>query len=96
MTHHIEDQEIRGISIKTVRWIVGSTITICLTLAANYYGIQKRFDQFSNHSMLQDLQIKTIQIQLEKQQAEIEIIKTNVSQLQIDIERVKAKINISN
>lgn len=40
MTHYIEDKEIRGLSVKTIRWLIGCSMAIVFTIGGSYMGLQ--------------------------------------------------------
>lgn len=43
-----EEREIKGISLKSLFWLLGSTITIVATVMGIYSGIGRQFDNLSN------------------------------------------------
>lgn len=92
----IEDKEIRGISLKTVRWIIGSTITIVMSLAATYFGLRSQIQAINNKDMLQDLKIKTVEVELQIIKTKLDNMQIQINDNRVDIEKIKSRRAISN
>lgn len=93
---NLEDNEIRGVSMKTLIRVVVQTAIICTTVIGTYYGIMDKLEKFNSHAQLQDLQIQTMQTKLDKMQTEIDINGVHIQGIMIDNERIKDKLGLPN
>lgn len=54
---NLETYEIRGITPKIIAWIIGSTVTICLSIGGVYVALQVQLTKFQDHAVQQDKDI---------------------------------------
>lgn len=95
MTHNIEDKEIRGMSVRTIRWLIGCSLSIILTVGGSYTGLQKRLDGYDTNNQIMQLKIQTIQIEEQKLEAEIQSLQINQQSSQLTLQEIKTKLNIN-
>lgn len=96
--HNIEDKEIRGVTLKLVRGLlVGYTSLILFGFGA-WYSIKTQLhdnskDQAASNK-LQDVQIQSINTQLNQIRIDQKLLNTAVTRQDIEIERIKTKFGL--
>ncbi|HRB24313.1 MAG TPA: hypothetical protein PLZ18_11110 [Ferruginibacter sp.] len=78
-----EEREIKGISLKSLFWLLGSTITIVATVMGIYSGIGRQFDNLSNkvermgsefgsNNRISEMRIKQLEVRLDALELQID------------------------
>jgi peptidoglycan hydrolase CwlO-like protein len=86
----IESKELRGISIKALAWLLGSTITIVISVMTSYFTLSSKIDTLQRDKAADerynDLKLQTMQVQIQGIEARIENmsneIKSNKTRIQ--------------
>lgn len=75
----IEDKEIRGITIKQLLWLIGTLSGILITVILTYASINNKLNNLINDRDVKDLQIKTINVELQAVEIRLVRLETQIS-----------------
>lgn len=79
----LETKELRGVSVKLLAWLVGSTATIVVSVMTSYFTLSSKIDTLQRDKAaderFNDLKIQTIQTQVQGIQVQIENLRNEMN-----------------
>lgn len=82
----LEKKEIRGLNMKSIYWIVATSLVICSTIMGTYFSIMKRFEindaTRSQQDRYDDLRIRTLDLNVQSLEIEVKELRKRQDELE--------------